>query len=132
MSSFVKEFKKYQKQERLLTGALVLVSVLAPISFTLMLNQKIQWPLCSAVGFVLGVVALWLHALRSNISEKLVRKYEKLEVGDVLCRKVTPTNPGRFVVTNRAYNHLFLKCMYTGETVQVSKDRVREDFDIAN
>jgi hypothetical protein len=33
MSSFVEEFKKYQTQERWLTGAIVLVSFLAPVVF---------------------------------------------------------------------------------------------------
>ncbi len=50
MSSFVEEFKKYQKQERQLTVAIVLVSVLAPVSFTLLLDRKVHWLISAGVG----------------------------------------------------------------------------------
>ncbi|MEK2645550.1 hypothetical protein [Bdellovibrio sp. BCCA] len=132
MSSFVEEFKKYQKQERILTAAIVLVSVLAPVSFTALMNNKIHWVLPYVVAVAILSAALWLHFVRNNVSEKLLRKYETLDVGSVLAKKLTPKNPRRFVITNRGYNHFYLKCLNTGEQVLVSKDRVQEDFDIAN
>jgi hypothetical protein len=53
-------------------------------------------------------------------------------LGAVLAKKISPARPGRFVITNRGYNHYYLRCLNTGEQVLVSKSRVREDFDIAN
>lgn len=132
MSSFVEEFKKYQRQERLLTGTIVLVSVLTPISFTLLMNSKIHWAFSGAVAVVLLLSALWVRIVRNRVSQKLLSKYETLDVGAVLAKKVTPKSPRRFVITNRGYNHYYLKCLNTGEQVLVSKNRVQEDFDIAN
>ncbi len=132
MSSFVEEFKKYQKQERQLTGALVLLAVLAPVSFTWLMDSKVHWlaAVCVASGFVVGAVCI--HVLRSRVAEKLLEKYEDLDVGSVLKKKIALEASRRFVVTNRGYNHFYLRCLHTGEQMLVSKHRVREDFDIAN
>lgn len=132
MSSFVEEFKKHQKQERLLTASIILVSVLSPVSFTALMNQKVHWFISSSAAGVFLVSAAWLYLIRHRVSEKLIRKYEDLDVGAVLAKKITPQHPRRFVITNRGYNHFYLKCLNTGEQVLVSKHRVREDFDIAN
>ncbi|WP_347356354.1 hypothetical protein [Bdellovibrio sp.] len=132
MSSFVEEFKKYQRQERLYTGGLVLLSVLAPVSFTWLMDQKVHWLLAGVVAVLLGAGAISLHLLRTQVGSKLLSKYENLDVGSVLSKKISPQSPRRFVVTNRGYNHFYLRCLNTGEQVLVSKHRVREDFDIAN
>lgn len=132
MSSFVEEFKKHQKQERFLTAFIILVSVLSPVSFTALMNQKVHWIISSSAAGVFLVSAAWLYLIRHRVSEKLIRKYEDLDVGAVLAKKITPQHPRRFVITNRGYNHFYLKCLNTGEQVLVSKHRVREDFDIAN
>ncbi|MFM6929106.1 MAG: hypothetical protein ACKOX6_11620 [Bdellovibrio sp.] len=131
-SSFSDEFKRYQKQERILTATIVLISVLAPISFSILLERKVHWILSTVVAVVLLAVAVALRIYRSRVSEKLLSKYEKLDVGAVLAKKISPARPGRFVITNRGYNHYYLRCLNTGEQVLVSKSRVREDFDIAN
>nr|BFD66912.1 hypothetical protein HAGR004_19340 [Bdellovibrio sp. HAGR004] len=132
MSSFVEEFKKYQRQERMYTGGLVLLSVLAPVSFTWLINQKVHWLLAGSAAALFVVGAVLLHLLRAQVGSKLLSKYEKLDVGSVLAKKISPQSPRRFVVTNRGYNHFYLRCLNTGEQVLVSKHRVREDFDIAN
>ncbi|HEY1078518.1 MAG TPA: hypothetical protein VGE46_00405 [Bdellovibrio sp.] len=132
MSSFVEEFKKYQKQERFLTGAMVLASILSPISFTALTNHKVHWVLSYGTAVILLRAAARLYVVRNRVAEKLIRKYETLEVGAVLAKKLTPKNPRRFIITNTGYNHFYLKCLNTGEQVLVSKHRVREDFDIAN
>ncbi|MBV2169797.1 MAG: hypothetical protein KUL82_13920 [Bdellovibrio sp.] len=132
MSSFVEEFKKYQKQEGILTGAMVLVSVLSPVSFTWMMEHKFHWMLSVSVGVMMLLAAFWIQVIRNRVSAKLLGKYETLDVGSILSKKITPKQPRRFVITNRGYNHYYLKCLNTGEQVLVSKHRVREDFDIAN
>lgn len=132
MSSFVEEFKKNQNQERLLTSGIVVLSILAPISLTALLECHVNWIIsgATALGCLLG--ASGLHYLRTQIAEKIVVKYEKLDVGAVLAKKISQRMPQHFVITNRGYSHYYLKCLNTGEQVLVSKDRVREDFDIEN
>ncbi|UYL08266.1 hypothetical protein B9G69_014550 [Bdellovibrio sp. SKB1291214] len=131
-SSFSDEFKKYQKQERRLTVAIVLVSVLAPVAFSLLLERKFHWMFCGITALMFLVAAVGLHVYRAKVSQKLLKKYENLEVGSVLAKKISPKAPSRFVITNTGYNHFYLRCLNTGEQVLVSKHRVREDFDIAN
>ena len=133
MSSFVQEFKKYQRQERFLTGAIVLVSVSAPVSFTWMMEKRMHWSLSGLVGVVFVVAALWMHFYRGRVAKKLLDQYDTLDIGSVLSKKITPVKPkNKFVVTNRGYNHFYLRCVDTGEQVLVSKHRVKEDFEIAN
>lgn len=133
MSSFVQEFKKYQKQERFLTGAIVLLSVFAPVSFTWMMEKKMHWSLSGLVGVVFVLSAIWIHFYRGRVAKKLLDQYETLDIGSVLSKKITRAKPNKkFVVTNRGYNHFYLRCVDTGEQVLVSKHRVKEDFEIAN
>lgn len=132
MSSFAQEFKKYQKQERILTGSLVLVSVLAPVSFTWLMNNKVNWIICAVVAFLFISAAIAIHVFRGQVAAKLVKKYETLDVGSILTKKLTPRAPKQFVITNMGYNHFYLKCLHTGEQSLVSKHRIKEDFDIAN
>lgn len=132
MSSFVDEFKKYQKQERWLTGVIVSVSFLAPLTFTILLDQKVHWLFSSFIGLGLLLIAMWAHLVRRQVADKVLHKYESLGVGSVLAKKITVQKTRRFVITNRGYNHFYLKCLNTGEQVLVPKHRVREDFDIAN
>ncbi len=132
MSSFVEEFKKYQRQEGVLTGAMVLVSVMSPVSFTWMMEHKFHWIFSVSVGLIMLLAAFWIQVIRNRVSAKLLGKYETLDVGSILSKKLTPKQPRRFVITNRGYNHYYLKCLNTGEQVLVSKHRVQEDFDIAN
>lgn len=132
MSSFVDEFKKYQKQERWLTGVIVGASFLAPLSFTVLLDQKVHWVISSFIGMGLLLIAIWGHIVRRRVADKVLHKYESLNVGSVLAKKINMQKSRRYVVTNRGYNHFYLKCLITGEQVLVPKHRVREDFDIAN
>ncbi|WP_413561538.1 hypothetical protein [Bdellovibrio sp. HCB209] len=131
-STFSDEFRKYQKQERRLTAAIVLVSVMAPVSFSILLDKKFHWIVCGITALIFLVAAVGLHVYRAQVSQKLLKKYETLDVGSVLAKKISPKAPSRFVITNTGYNHFYLRCLNTGEQVLVSKHRVREDFDIAN
>jgi hypothetical protein len=84
----------------------------------------------AALAVVLS--GLWLQFYRRQLSEKLLAKYESLDIGAILKKKMNRKNPRQFVIVNRGYNHYYLKCMNTGEQVLVSKSRIQEDFDIAN
>lgn len=132
MSSLVEEFKKYRKQERWLTGVIVSASFLAPLTFTILLDRQVHWVTSSFVGLLLLLIAIWGHIRRRQVADKVLRKYESLGVGSVLTKKIKVPKLRRFVVTNQGYNHLYLRCVHTGEQVLVPKHRVREDFDIAH
>jgi hypothetical protein len=132
MPSFGEEFKRYQKQQNLLTFTIIVVSFFAPVSFTWLLENKVHWSILASAALAVVLSGLWIQYHRRRISHKLLLKYESLDVGAVLKKKIQRKNPRQFVIVNRGYNHYYLKCMNTGEQVLVSKSRVREDFDIAN
>lgn len=132
MSTLVADFKRYQKKERTLTVAIVLASVAAPIASSVLLNMKVNWIYALLVGISFLVLATWLHLVRSKVSQRLIIKYEALDIGSVLAKKISTTNNHKFVITNTGYNHFYIRCLSTGEQSLVSKHRVREDFDIAN
>ncbi|AHI05957.1 hypothetical protein BDW_07285 [Bdellovibrio bacteriovorus W] len=133
MSTLVADFKKYQKKERTLTVAIVLASVAAPIASSVLLNMKVDWVYALLVGVSFLAIAVWFHLVRSKVSQRLIVKYEALDIGSVLAKKIsTATNHQKFVITNTGYNHFYIRCLNTGEQSLVSKHRVREDFDIAN
>lgn len=126
------EFAKYQKLEVFLTSAMVLLSVFTPITVSIMLNKGFHWAYSVSLAGTMIFFAMWIHLVRARVTQKLLSKYEELQVGSVLAKKLTPKSPRHFVVTEKSYNHFYLKCLHTGEQVFLSKSRVCEDFDIAN
>lgn len=132
MHSFVQEFEKYKRQERLLTGAIVLLSVCAPLTFSFMLDNSFPTWLAVLSGVSFLSVALWIFILREKITRKLIHKYENLQVGYVLRKKIGHRIPRKFVITSKDNNYFYLRCIETNEVILLSKDRLREDFDIAN
>ena len=97
-----------------------------------LMENKIHWTVFVVMGLLIAAAATSIHFYRAKVSEKLLVKYESLDVGAVLAKKLSPKTPQQFVITNRGFNHYYLKCLNTGEQVLVSKSRVREDFDITN
>ncbi|MNK08049.1 hypothetical protein D3C87_259730 [compost metagenome] len=132
MASFSDEFKKYQKREKYLTATIVVVAILAPASFTWLVEHKFHWALSAFVGIVVILAAVWIHIYRDQVSKKVLSHYEDLDVGAILAKKISTKRSTQFVITNTGYSHFYLKCLNTGEQVLVSKSRIREDFDIAN
>lgn len=132
MSTLVADFKRYQKKERMLTVMIVLASVSAPIASSILLNMKINWVYALIVGSSFLVIATWLHIVRSKVSQRLIVKYEALDIGSILAKKISTVRNEKFVITNTGYNHFYIRCLNTGEQSLVSKHRIREDFDIAN
>jgi hypothetical protein len=131
--SLAQEFKKYQKLERVLTFSIVLLSVLAPISFSWIMNKKMHWGFSAALGLVFLGSAFLIHLIRQRVSQKLIKHYESLDIGAVLQKKMTAQKEkNRFVIINTGREHLHLQCLCSGTPLLVSKNRVREDFDIEN
>lgn len=132
MASFSNEFKKYRKQERILTATIVLVAVVAPVSFTWLMQHQVHWAVSMLCAIFVIVTAGWIHLCRDQVAKKILSTYESIDVGAVLDKKIISKPTGQFVVTNRGYNHFYLRCNHTGEQVLVSKNKVREDFNITN
>jgi predicted lysophospholipase L1 biosynthesis ABC-type transport system permease subunit len=125
----IEEIQRYQKKEKILSVALVTVAVIAPITFSFLMDKKIHWVFSASVCFSILMLALWIQFFRSRISRQVKQKYESLDIGATLTRK-SPLSP-KFVITNTGYSHYYLKCVKTGEQVLVSRHRAHEDFDIA-
>lgn len=130
--SFSGEFRKYQKRERLLTSGIVLIAAFAPICFTFLIQRKVHWVISLFFAVIMIVGAAWAHVYRDKVSKKILRTYEDIEIGSVLAKKISSRTPRKYVVVRRGYNHFYLQCLGTGEQVLVSKNKVREDFNITN
>ena len=132
MNCSERNFRKFQAQEKLLSGLLVACSVMAPVSFTWLSQKEFYWIISvgAAVSFVM--TALVLQIFRQNLNQRLESHYEQLAVGSVLEKKVGPASRNKFVITHCGYNHYYVTSLKSGERVLVSKNRVREEFDIAH
>lgn len=127
------EFKKFQKLERVLTVTIILISVLAPISFSWIMERKPHGYASAAIAIFFLASAFIIYWMRQQISQKLLRHYEALDIGAVLQKKMTPRNEkNRFVIINTGREHFHLQCICSGRPLLVSKSRLREDFDIEN
>lgn len=131
--SLAQEFKKYQKLERVLTIAIILLSVLAPISFSWIREKQTPRGVSAALGILFLSAAVVICWIRHRVSQRLIKHYEALDIGAVLQKKMATRNEkNRFVIINTGREHFHLKCLCSGRPLLVSKSRVREDFDIEN
>lgn len=131
--SLAQEFKKIQKLERVLTIAIIVISVLAPISFSWITEKKPHGYTSAGIAASFVVSAFIIYWIRQQISQKLLRHYEALDIGAVLQKKMTPRKEkNRFVIINTGREHFHLQCLCSGRPLLVSKSRLREDFDIEN
>lgn len=131
--SLAQEFKKYKKLERVLTVLIILISVLAPISFSWILDKKLHGGVSSLLALLFLAAAFGIYWIRHQVSLRLIKHYEALDIGAVLQKKMTPQKQNqRFVIINTGQEHFHLQCLCSGAPLLVSKSRVREDFDIEN
>lgn len=127
------DFKKWQSLERGLTALIIFVAVLAPVSFSWILKKQWHWSLSAALAFLALAAVIGIHVIRQRVSAQLFRYYEELKVGAVLQKKMTTQKEfNRFVIINTEREHFHLKSLYSGEPLLVSKNRVREYFEIEN
>jgi membrane protein YdbS with pleckstrin-like domain len=68
--SLSQEFKKYQKLERVLTISIILISVLAPISISWIMEKKLHWGVSAALAASLLISAFVIHVIRQRVSQK--------------------------------------------------------------
>lgn len=131
--SLTRDFKKLQSLERALTGIIIFLAVIAPISFSWILKKQWHVSVSLILGAAILIAAVTIHLLRSRVSSKLFKHYEDLEVGAVLQKKMTAQKElNRFVIINTEREHFHLKCLCSGVPMLVSKNRVREYFEIEN
>ncbi|KYG63892.1 hypothetical protein AZI86_13830 [Bdellovibrio bacteriovorus] len=131
--SLAQEFKKYKKLERVLTALVILISVLAPISFSWIMDKKLHGGISSVIAFLFLAAAFGVYVIRHQVSQRLMKHYESLDIGAVLQKKMASEKQNqRFVIINTGREHFHLQCLCSGTPLLVSKSRVREDFDIEN
>lgn len=130
-SKFERNFRKYQAQEKILSGLLVAFSVLAPVSFAWLTQKEFYWILSVGIAISFVMAALVVQLLRQHLIQRLENHYENLDIGAVLQKKIGPTHSHLFVITHCGYNHYYVKSLRSGERSLVSKSRVREEFELA-
>lgn len=127
------DLKKLQNLERGLTALIIFLAVLAPVSFSWMQKNPWHWSVSAILASVVLFAVIGVHLIRQRVSAQLFRHYEELKVGAVLQKKMTAQKElNRFVIINTEHGHFHLKSLYSGEPMLVSKNRVREYFEIEN
>lgn len=127
------DFKKLQRLERGLTALIIFIAVLGPVSFSWILKKPWHWSASAALAILSLGLVIGVHVIRQHVSSRLFRHYEELKVGAVLQKKMTAQkNLHRFVIINTEKGHFHLKSLCSGEPLLVSKNRVREYFEIEN
>lgn len=133
MASYLKNYNKNKNLERKLSTLVAGIVFAAPLVVSLMLYFHLP-----PVGVFISGVSLFVGAglvqhYKNQATEKVQQSFLNLDIGYVLAKKpISKSGPSHFVISNKGFNHYYLKCLATGEQFLVSKSRVRDDFDIEN
>lgn len=124
------DFKKYKNYEKTLSAMIVFIAVLSPVIFASLLDNNLQIIYLMVLGGMLVSFTVGLIYVRSLISERLNNQYLSLDVGSTLRKKIS-SNSTTFVIINKTFHHFYLQDQ-KGLRILVPKNRIQEDFDIAN
>ncbi len=128
----INEIRSIQSKARLLYALFAISLIASPVIPSLVIRNGDHTALALALGFIFVFVAFFAQFRRSKISRELSHKFEQLQVGVRLEKKIPQSNTKEFLIIDKSARHFSLQCIQTGQNILVCKHRVREDFDIAN
>lgn len=128
----LKEIRAIQHQERSLTALFVICLIASPVVPSLMMKNQSPSLVPLLIGLFFVAIAFWAQYKRAQMARQLLATFDNLSVGAKLEKKLTRNTPQQFLIVDKTPGHFNLRCVQTGESILVSKGRVREDFEIAN
>jgi hypothetical protein len=129
--SLILNFKKRYEREKLkvniLSGLIVFCSVSAPLSFSFLIQQKINAIAAFSVGLSFVFLLLILAYFRSSAIENLELKYRQIKTGMKVKKKLSSC---LYEVVQESPNFFYLKDTLDNKNMMVSKDKLRADFEV--
>lgn len=129
--NFKKNYKNKYKREKLktniLSGLIFFCSISAPMSFSFLIQQKINAVAAFSVGLSFVFVLLVLAYFRSNALKNLEQSYNEVRAGMKVKKKQSTS---MYEVVQESHNFFYLKDTIDNRRMMISKEKLRSDFEL--
>ncbi len=126
-ASIENTFKKQKVRTNILSGLIFFCSIAAPISFSLLVQKKINALAAFSVGLSFVFALIILAYLRANAIKTLEHSYSQVRAGMKVKKKQSTT---RYEVVQESHNFFYLKDASSSKRMMISKEKLRADFEL--
>lgn len=131
MSKKVNDYRSNYKREKLktsvLSGLVFFCSIAAPVSFSILIQRKINAVAAFSVGVGFVFALLILAYFRANAMKKLENSYNQVHPGMKVKKKQSTS---LYEVVQESPNYFYLKDTIENKRMMVSKEKLRSDFEL--
>lgn len=120
-------YKKKKIRTNVISGMIFFCSIAAPMSFSLLMQSRINVIAAFSVGFTFVFVLLILAYIRANAIKDLENSYNHVRTGMKVKRKQSTS---RYEVLQESQNFFYLKDTNSPKKMMISKEKLRADFEL--
>lgn len=131
IKNFKRNYKNKYKREKLktniLSGLIFFCSISAPMSFSFLIQKKINAIAAFSVGLFFVFALLILSYLRANALKRLEESYNEVRAGMKVKKKQSAS---MYEVVQESHNFFYLKDTTDNRRMMISKEKLRSDFEL--
>lgn len=125
--SFSGSYKKEKMKAGVLSAFIVVCSIAAPVSFSLLIQAKFNPILAFTVGLGLVFTLFILAYIRSEILIKLEEKYNQVRAGMKVKKRESAL---MYEILQESPNFFYLKDTVDNKRMMISKEKLRNDYEL--
>lgn len=120
-------YKREKLKTNILSGLIFCCSIAAPLSFSLLIQKKINAIAAFSVGLSFVFILVILAYFRSQALKNLEQKYNEVRTGTKVKKKQSEST---YEVMQESPNFFYLKATIDNKKMMVSKEKLRSDFEL--
>lgn len=120
-------YKKEKLKTNVLSGLIVFCSIAAPLSFSLLIQKKINPVVAFLIGSTFIFVLFILAYMRWNVLKNLEHKYDMVRAGMTVKKKQSAL---LYEIVQESPKFYYLKDTVDNKKMMISKEKLRSDFDL--
>ncbi len=126
-NSFGGSYKKEKMKAGVLSAFIVVCSIAAPVSFSLLIQAKFNPILAFTVGLSFVFTLFILAYIRSELLIKLEDKYNQVRAGMKVKKRESAL---MYEILQESPNFFYLKDTVDNKRVMISKEKLRNDYEL--
>jgi hypothetical protein len=126
-SVYKNNFKKEKMKTNILSGLIFFCSISAPMSFSFLIQKKINAVAAFSVGLSFVFLLLILAYFRSLALKNLEQSYNQIRTGMKVKKKQSAS---MYEIIQESPNFFYLKDTLDNKKMMISKEKLRSDFEL--
>jgi signal transduction histidine kinase len=126
-NTYKNKYKREKIKTNILSGLIFFCSISAPMSFSFLIQQKINAVAAFSVGLSFVFILLILAYFRSSSLKNLEQSYSEVRTGMKVKKKQSAS---MYEVVQESHNFFYLKDTLDNKKMMISKEKLRSDFEL--